>query len=272
MRATLTRTQETNSSSSGVAEHTIEVEGVVLRYLEAGVEQGGLPILMLHGFQGGADLWLPHPLPALAQHFHVIAPDLPGFGDSGLLSGTGTERYAASMLGFMEALGHARFNLLGHSLGAQIAITMASMQPGRVNRLLVVGGSGLPQPGPRWLDPVKMLSDASAWHFKLYPKVFRLALKSRAFRGSSQAAQHDHVTDRLRDVTMPALVVWGSRDRVAPLEHGAFLVKHLPSARLAIIRGAGHMPHYEKPTQFMKLARAFFSADRARESAGQPKE
>src|SRR3712207_8242985 len=57
-----------------------------------------------------------------------------------------------------------------------------------------------------------------------------------------------------------------SRDRVAPLEHGAFLAKHLPNARLAIIRGAGHMPYYEKPTQFMKLARAFFSADKAREA------
>ena len=237
-----------------------------MRYLEAGVEQGGVPILMLHGFQGGADLWLPHPLPALSQHFHVIAPDLPGFGDSGLLPVQGTEAYAHAMLAFMDALGYQAFNLIGHSLGAQIALIMASTQPERVNRLLVVGGSGLPQTGPRWLDPVKMLTDASAWHFKLYPKVFQLARKSRAFRGGSQAAQHDHVTDRLRDVTMPTLVVWGSRDRVAPLEHGAFLAKHLPSARLAIIRGAGHMPFYEKPTQFMKLARAFFSAGRAEES------
>ncbi len=263
MRATLTRTEEATSSAQGVAEHTIEVKGVVVRYLEAGTEHGSVPVLMLHGFQGGADLWLPHPLPAMSQHFHVIAPDLPGFGDSGLLPANGTEAYAQAMLAFMEALGHRKFNLVGHSLGAQIALTMAAMQPESVNRLLVVGGSGLPQPGPRWLDPVKMLTDASAWHFKLYPKVFRLARKSRAFRGASQSLQHDHVTDRLRDVTTPTLVVWGSRDRVAPLEHGAFLAKHLPSARLAIIRGAGHMPFYERPTQFMKLARAFFSADRA---------
>ncbi|MDQ5823272.1 MAG: alpha/beta fold hydrolase [Chloroflexota bacterium] len=272
MRATLTRTQESNSSPQGALEHVIEVEGVAVRYLEAGVEHGGLPILMLHGFQGGADLWLPHPLPALAQHFHVIAPDMPGFGDSGLLPTTGTEAYAAAMLAFMDTLGHHSFYLVGHSLGAQIAIIMASMQPERVSRLLVVGGSGLPQSGPRWLDPVKMLSDASAWHFRLYPKVFRLALKARAFRDGSQTTHHDHVTDRLRDVTMPTLVVWGSRDRVAPLEHGAFLAKHLPSARLAIIRGAGHMPYYEKPAQFMKLARAFFSADRARGSGQQVQE
>ncbi len=243
-----------------------------MRYLEAGVEHGGPPILMLHGFQGGADLWLPHPLPGLAQYFHVIAPDLPGFGDSGLLSGTGTEAYADFMLAFMEALGHAPFNLLGHSLGAQIAITMAAMRPDRVSRLLVVAGSGLPQPGPRWLDPIKMLSDASAWHYKLYPKTLRLARKARAFRASSQASQHDHVADRLRDVAAPTLVVWGSRDRVAPLEHGAFLAKLLPSGRLAIIRGAGHMPFYEKPAQFMKLAKAFFSAYRVRESTGQAPE
>ncbi|HEX8599583.1 MAG TPA: alpha/beta fold hydrolase [Chloroflexia bacterium] len=272
MRATLTRTQESNSPPQGAAEHTIEVGGVVVRYLEAGVEQGGLPILMLHGFQGGADLWLPHPLPALAQHFHVIAPDMPGFGDSGLLPEHGTEDYANVMVAFMDTLGHRRFNLAGHSLGAQIALIMASMQPDRVSRVLVAGGSGLPQTGPRWLDPVKMLTDASSWHFKLYPKVFRLALKSRAFRGASKTLHNDHVTDRLRDVTMPTLVVWGSRDRVAPLEHGAFLAKHLPSARLAIIRGAGHMPFYEKPAQFMKLARMFFSADRAQGSGHEVQE
>lgn len=244
--------------------------GISLRYIEAGAEQEGLPILMLHGFQGGADLWLPHPLPAMSQHFHVIAPDLPGFGDSGPLPSYGTEPYAVAMLAFMDALGHQRFNLMGHSLGAQIAITMSAMQPGRVNRLLVIDGSGLPQVGPRWLNPVRLLTDASARHIRLYPKVFRLARKSRALRDGLSILQHDHVTDRLRDVTMPTLVVWGSRDRVAPLEHGAFLVKHMPRARLAIIRGAGHMPFYEKPAQFMKLAGAFFSADQVEVSGGQP--
>ncbi|HET6312910.1 MAG TPA: alpha/beta fold hydrolase [Chloroflexia bacterium] len=268
MIATLTRTRQPGSSTHGADEHNIEVEGVSLRYLEAGAEHGGIPILMLHGLQGGADLWLPHPLPALAERFHVIAPDLPGFGDSGMLSSYGMGAYTTVMLAFMDALGHARFNLIGHSLGAQIAITMAAMQPERVNRLLVADGSGLPQGGPRWLNPVKLLTDASSWHFKLYPKVFRLARKSRAFREGLQALQRDYVTDRLRDVTMPTLVVWGSRDRVAPLEHGAFLAKHIPHARLAIIRGAGHMPFYERPAQFMKLAEAFFSAGRGGEAAG----
>jgi pimeloyl-ACP methyl ester carboxylesterase len=215
---------------------------------------------MLHGFQAGADIWLLHPLPALAQHFHVIAPDLPGFGDSGQLQSYGLEPYATTMLALIDALGHAKFNLLGHSLGAEIAITLASQEPQRVNRLLVADGSGLPQSGPRWLNPVKLLTDASSWHIKLYPTVFRLARKSRAFREGTQAAEKEHVIDRLKYVTMPTLVVWGSRDRVAPLEHGAFLVKHMPRARLAIIRGAGHMPFYERPAQFMKLARAFFSA------------
>jgi pimeloyl-ACP methyl ester carboxylesterase len=266
MKATLTRTRQSRSPLTGAEEHFIEVAGVSVRYLEAGVEHGGLPILMLHGFQAGADLWLPHPLPALAQHFHVIAPDLPGFGDSGLLPSYGIEPYAHVMLAFIDALGHSRFNLLGHSLGAQIAIAIAALQPVRVGRLLVVDGSGLPQAGPRWLTPVKMLTDASSWHFKLFPTVLRLALKSRAYRDAQPIPEDDHVTDRLRDVTMPTLVVWGSRDRVAPLEHGAFLAKHMPHARLAIIRGAGHMPFHERPAQFMKLAYGFFSADPGRDA------
>lgn len=237
------------------------MEGVSIRYLEAGVERPGLPILMLHGFQAGADLWFPHPLPALSEQFQVIAPDLPGFGDSDPMPEYGAVPYASTMFAFMDELGHERFNLMGHSFGAQIGITMAALRPDRVNRLLVIDGSGLPRSGPRWLNPVRMMADASSWHVGLYPTVLKLMRKSRAFKGGVQNFQHDDITDHLKHVTSPTLVVWGSRDRVAPLEHGAFLAKQMPRARLFIMRGAGHMPFYQKPAQFIKLARTFFSAD-----------
>ena len=252
------------SSLFGAEEHVLEVGGITIRYLEAGSQQPGLPILMLHGFQAGADLWFPHPVPALAEQYHVIAPDLPGFGDSGPMPEYGVVPYATTMFAFIDALGHERFNLIGHSLGAQVGITMAAMQPDRVNRLMVVDGSGLPQSGPRWLNPVKMVADASSWHLRLYPTLFRLMRKSKAFKEGEPMPQHDDITDHLKHVTCPTLVVWGSRDRVAPLEHGAFLAKQMPRARLVIIRGAGHMPFYQKPAQFLKLARTFFSADERR--------
>lgn len=241
--------------------HVIEVAGVSIRYLEAGAGHVGLPVLMLHGFQFGADLFLRHPMPALAAEFHVIAPDLPGFGGSGIMAEYGTVPYAQIVFAFMDALGYRRFNLLGHSMGAQIGIAMAAIHPERIGRLMLVDSAGLPQAGPAWMNPVRMLADSSMRHYKLYPTVFRLARQARAMREVLPMIQHDHITDRLKYVTMPTLVVWGSRDRVAPLEHGGLLAKHIPNARLAIIRGAGHMPFYQKPAQFIRLAKGFFMSE-----------
>ncbi len=232
-----------------------------MRYLEAGEKHAAPPLLMLHGLMQGADIFLPHPLPELAADFHVIAPDLPGFGYSGRMSEYGAEPYAHLLFAFMEALGHSRFDLMGHSVGAQIALTMAAMHPERVAHLLLVDSAGLPQAGPAWLNPVKMLADASMRHYKLYPKLFRLARRSTAMREALDMVKHEHVTDQLKHIAAPTLVVWGSRDRVAPLEHGAFLAKHIPNARLAIIRGSGHMPFYQNPEQFVRLARGFLKRE-----------
>lgn len=248
-------------SEQGVNSNAIEVVGISIRYLEAGAEHVGLPLLMLHGFQFGADLFLPHPVPALAGDFHVIVPDLPGFGGSGVMDEYGTVPYAQIVFAFMDALGYRQFNLMGHSMGAQIGIAMAAIHPERIGKLMLVDSAGLPQAGPAWMNPVRMMADSSMRHYKLYPTVFRLARQARAMRQVLPMIQHEHITDRLKYVTMPTLIVWGSRDRVAPLEHGGLLAKHIPNARLAIIRGAGHMPFYQKPAQFVKLARGFFRSD-----------
>lgn len=244
-----------------VSARAIQVEGVLVRYLEAGAGNAGLPVLMLHGFQSGADLFLPHPLYALACDFHIVAPDLPGFGGSGLMPEYGTGPYANVLFAFMSGLGYERFSIMGHSMGGQIAVAMAAMHPERIGKLLLVDSAGLPQAGPAWLNPVRMLTDSSMRHFKLYPTVLRLARQSRVMREVLPMIQHDHITDRLKHITVPTLIIWGSRDRVAPLEHGALLAKHIPNARLAIIRGAGHMPFYQKPAQFVKLARTFLKIE-----------
>lgn len=264
MRATKTATGTVTSPDAdgvGVSSHILQVDGVAIRYLEAGTGNAGLPILLLHGFQMGADLFATHPLPELAADFHVIAPDLPGFGSSGLMREYGMLPYATIMFAFMSSLGYDRFSVLGHSMGAQIGIVMAALRPERIQGLLLVDSAGLPKTGAAWLNPLRVMADSSIRHYKLYPTVLRLAWQARSMREVLPTLQQDHITDRLKHVTVPTLIIWGSRDRVAPLEHGGLLAKHIPNSRLAIIRGAGHMPFYHKPAQFMKLARGFFKSE-----------
>ena len=74
----------------------------------------------------------------------------------------------------------------------------------------------------------------------------------------------ESVAGMLETLRVPTLIIWGSRDRVVPLEHGAYLAQHIPGARIAIIRAAGHMPFYEKPAECNKLVLSFLRKDEDR--------
>ena len=69
----------------------------------------------------------------------------------------------------------------------------------------------------------------------------------------------DSVFGLLSDLTMPTLIIWGSRDRIIPLEHATILARVIPNARLYIMRGSGHMPFYQKHRQFEKLVLHFLT-------------
>jgi pimeloyl-ACP methyl ester carboxylesterase len=258
MKNTYTLAREMGAwTRAGSIEHHVEVEGTHIRYLEAGMGNPGPPLVLLHGYRAGADYWFPHPLPELAQEHHIIALDLPGYGYSGGLAEYGLSAYTAFLLAFLDALGVQSVNLLGHSMGAQLAIAMAAKQPERVHKLVLVDSAGLPRLEPFWQAPIRMFGDASARHVRLLPLMMRLGARAVAGREGLRMLQKEHVSNILKSLTMPTLVVWGSRDRVIPLEHGALMARHIPNARLAVIRNAGHMPFYQKPQEFNRLVLAF---------------
>jgi pimeloyl-ACP methyl ester carboxylesterase len=240
-----------------VTDRFIEVIGTRIRFIEAGLDHAGPPLLMLHGHRDEADHWFPNPLPALAGEHRVIAPDLPGFGLSGEMPEYGLPQYAAVMQAFLDALRVERANLLGHSMGAQVAIVMAAPQPERINKLVLVDSAGLPRLDPPWQVPLKMLADSSTWSLRQYPLHMRFGARPAARREGLHILQKERVGNYLKSLTMPTLIVWGSRDRVVPLEHGALMARHIPHARLAVIRAAGHVPFYQKPDEFNRLVLTF---------------
>jgi pimeloyl-ACP methyl ester carboxylesterase len=254
-------TERAARSRAGSIERLVDVDGCRVRYIESGVEHVGPPLVMLHGYQVGADLWFPRGIPALASEHHVIAPDLPGFGGSGKLDEYSVASYGAFIHRFLDALHLERVNLLGHSMGAQVAVGAVAHDPGRFRRLVLVDAAGLPRPGPRWIVPLKMLTDPSVLHFRLYPTFFRLGVQSNARREALAMIQNDSVEGLLSNIMVPTLVLWGSRDRITPIEHGVYMAKHLPNARLGIIRGSGHAPFYQKPRQFNRAVLGFLARE-----------
>jgi pimeloyl-ACP methyl ester carboxylesterase len=238
------------AAREGKVNRFVDFAATRVRYIEAGIEREGPPLLMVHGINGSSDYWYPSAIPRLADERHVIAVDLPGNGFSGRLGEYGLDTWADFLPTFMDALGIERADLLGHSMGGQVSIGAVVRHPERFRKLVLMDSSGLPELiRPVWLAPIKMLTDSSMRQVRLYPTFIRVGLRARAAGPSLQMVRSRSIRRELELVTKPTLIIWGSRDRVVPLEHGAFMAKHIPGARLVIIRGAGHMPFYEKPEE-----------------------
>jgi pimeloyl-ACP methyl ester carboxylesterase len=242
-------------------EHRLEVDGVSVRYIEAGQDKPGLPVVLLHGFQAGADLWFPYTFPAIAEQYHVYALDLPGFGQSGQLREYGVEAFGRFLNDFLDKLGLDAIQLVGHSMGGQITIATATQNPERVKRLMLIASAGLPRSGPRWAAPVVMLADRSTFDVALYPQIIRLMLQARATKPCLKMLREESVYPLLSKITMPTLVLWGSRDRVVPLEHAILFTRNITGAKLTIMRGCGHRPFYQKPEKFNKIMFGFLKPD-----------
>jgi pimeloyl-ACP methyl ester carboxylesterase len=258
MSAAATTESPPRMRKSHIERHA-EVEGTAVRYIEGGIWNPGPPLVLLHGFQSGADIWYPHTFPALAAERHVLALDLPGFAYSGALNDYSAESYAGFLHAFLDKVGSGQVDLLGHSMGGLIAIAAAAQHPDRVRRLVLVASAGLPRVSVRGPIPPLMFLDRSAYHFRLYPTLARLTLRVRAGRACLRMLRDDSVFGLLSDLTMPTLIIWGSRDRILPLEHATILARTIPNARLYIMRGSGHMPFYQKHQQFEKLVLHFLT-------------
>jgi hypothetical protein len=118
-----------------IASQTAEVNGVRLHYLEAG---HGPAVILLHGYTQTSRMWKPI-IPLLAERFTVIAPDLPGIGDSEIpASGLDMKTAAIRMRVLAKSLGVAKASVVGHDIGLMVAYADAAQFPADVEKLVVM--------------------------------------------------------------------------------------------------------------------------------------
>lgn len=243
-------------------DHYVEVGGVRVRYRQEGAHHTGVPLLMVHGYNGSCDYFYPHTAPALGAERHVLAVDLPGNGLSAKLPAHNLEGYVQFLADFLAALRIDKADILGHSMGGMLAIGTVVKYPERFRKLILIDSAGLPELVKRqWLAPIKMMTDSSLWQVSLYPTFIKIGMRARTGREGLRMIRTSSVRRDLHTLSLPTLIIWGSRDRVVPLEHGAFMAKHIPGARLAIVQGAGHMPFYERPAECTRLVLSFLRAE-----------
>jgi pimeloyl-ACP methyl ester carboxylesterase len=256
---------------------------------------GSGPLLVLvHGITSSSASWEPV-LPALAEHFTVLAPDLLGHGESDKPSGDySLGSHACLVRDLMLTLGHERGTICGHSLGGGVAMQVAYQFPELVGRLVLVSSGGLGRevslflravtlPGAELVLPLiasRPVLDAGATISRALGKIGLQAGSDlaqiargiaslselgarRAFVHTARAVidpggQRVDARDRLYLAeAVPSLLVWGAIDPIIPAEHGRRAHGLMPGSRLEVFDGAGHFPHIDEPFRFTRLLDEF---------------
>ncbi|MFI6847628.1 alpha/beta fold hydrolase [Kitasatospora sp. NBC_00085] len=221
----------------------VELPEVALAYREHGTP-GGPPLVLLHALGERATDW-DGVLPGLAPQHHVYALDLRGHGDSGRPGRYGFELMRDDVLGFLDALGLERVDLVGHSMGGVVAYLLAQEHPGRIGRLVL---EDIPAPYPR---PATPAADAPA-----EPVSFDWAVV-RAIKGQLDTPAPVWL-ERMAAITAPTLVVAGGPASHVPQDRIAEMADRIPDCRVVTIE-AGHLVHHLRPAEFVAAVAPFLN-------------
>lgn len=273
-----------------LGEAYVEVNGIKLCYQERGQ---GPTVLILPGLGTSVDFWQLN-IPALAEQFHVVALDLPGFGKSDKPDAPYDLLWICDgILAFMDAKQLEHASIIGGSLGGHLGLLLALNHPERVDKLVMMGSTGAWPPPHFLLDlGIKLLwndlivtdyirANWPAIHALMFKheteltrRMLRYHLAKRADggrfwpegRASSRALRsifYNSCRDRLSDVQVPVLLVWGEFDEIHPTEDAIYLRRHLPDARLYIVPDAAHEAMADQPDTFNHVVIAFLESGTA---------
>ncbi|MFA5707062.1 alpha/beta fold hydrolase [Mycolicibacterium sp.] len=284
--------------NNALTERTIIVAGKPIFYAETG---SGPAVVMLHGGGPGATGVSNYSrnIDALAQHFRVIVPDMPGYGRSA----KGVDQrdpfgYLADMIrGLLYELRIDAAHLVGNSYGGSAALRLALDTPDRVTRLVLMGPGGigttrgLPTAGLNSLlnyyggdGPSRDKLEAFIRHYLVYDGAsvpeelidlrYQASIDPEVVadpplrRPSGRSAlrtlwRMDLTRDaRLKDLQTPTLVLWGRDDKVNKPSGGPVLLDMLPNAQLVMTSRTGHWMQWERAGLFNELVTDFLTGNR----------
>jgi pyruvate dehydrogenase E2 component (dihydrolipoyllysine-residue acetyltransferase) len=266
-----------SEEDAGPEPETVEVGAGTLRYLRQG--EGDDTVVLLHGFGGDLNNWL-FATPALATEHTVYALELPGHGGSSKNVGPGDlDFFVDAVAQFLDTLQIERAHLVGHSLGGLVAASLTLRDPSRARSLTLVSSCGLGEEingeyldgfitasSRRELKPALELlfADSGQVTRQLVDDVLKYkridgvdaALRSIADHVFGEGRQHVLVADRLSELGVPLLVVWGEQDQIIPSEHA----RHVPdSAEVVVLEGSGHSPHMEAAGDVNRVMEKFLA-------------
>jgi pimeloyl-ACP methyl ester carboxylesterase len=271
-----------------IERRSLAIHGHRLAYTASGDPGDGRPVLLLvHGMAGSGSTWR-HAIPDLARRYTVIAPDLPGHGDSDKTwQDYSLGAMANALRDVLVALNVEHATVVGHSLGGGVTMQFAYQHPQYSERLVLVSSGGLGQevswilrslafPGVEYLMPVlfpdiarRTGENITRWLRGIGLRAPGLEEEWAAYAALTRADARDAFLRTLRSVVdvggqsvsaqdrlylaskLPTLLMWGSKDRIIPPSHARTAHEAIPGSRLVVFDDCGHFLHVEEPHRFV---------------------
>jgi pimeloyl-ACP methyl ester carboxylesterase len=254
---------------------TTVVDAVTLTYIDEGA---GEPVVLLHGWGGQAASLTPL-IVGLRDRYRVLALDLPGFGGSGQPPvAWGTPEYADFVHRAVSSLGIERATYVGHSFGGRLGIWLAAHTPDAVQALVLIDSAGI-KPPMTLRRRVRHLTYKAA-KLVLRTPIFgsrgselreRLAMHfgSPDYRAASGVMRSTFVktvnldlSESLRAIIAPTLLIWGEKDQATPIADGRTMERLITGSRLIPVAGAGHFSYLDCPVFVKAVIGAFLQGTR----------
>ena len=284
-------------TTTNLTERTVTVDGKPIFVAETG---SGPAVVMLHGGGPGASGVSNYSrnIDALARHFRVIVPDMPGYGRSHKnIDHSDPYGYLADKIrGVLDELDIDTAHLIGNSLGGGTALRLALDTPRRVDKLVLMGPVGI---GTTRAVPTAGIRSLLSYYGGKGPSREKLATFIRTYLVYDSAMVPDDLIElryqasidpevvadpptrmpsgptalralwrsdltrdsRLKKLRTPTLVLWGRDDKVNPPAGGPMLLNTMPNAELVMTSHTGHWMQWERAELFNELVTEFLSPD-----------
>lgn len=267
----------------------VELDGLSVHLRDQGRRDDPEPIVLLHGTSASLHTWEGW-VTELAKQRRVISLDLPDFGLTGPFPDGDyrLERYTVFLLTLLDRLQVPRAVLVGNSFGGQLAWRFALAHPERSARLVLVDAAGYPRnaesvpigfrlAGVPALAPVmsrllpramiesslrNVYGDPDKVDDELVERYYQLTLREgnrQALRQRFAQAPSGELHERIGELQLPTLIIWGGRDRLIPPDNAERFAADIAGSQLVLFDDLGHVPQEEDPQRTVAVLLAFLA-------------
>ena len=237
----------------------------------------GYPLVLVHGFLGSSAMWSPQK-EFLSKYYRVIAPALPGFGESSKIKSLDSiNAMAEKVLEILNKKEIKKFNLMGHSMGGMIVQEMAKISGEKINKLIFYA-TGPIGDIPGRFEPIDVSREklkengiaetsnriSKKWfvegdqakYFYLCDNANKV-ISEEAADNALKALKNWNGVDNLKNINNETLIIWGDKDTAYNFDQVDALSKNIPNSKMEIFKGCSHNVHLELPEKFNEIVKNF---------------